>query len=100
MSTQGEDVDEIRMKNRTRGRLRRKNSERKSAQVRCTDRRFVRKSDRNFENSWEMIISEHGTTRLKYMRDEPQDTVDALQVQYDTESIIISFQLKFAKRHR
>ena len=88
MLTQGEDVDEIRMKNRTRGRLRRKNSEWKSARVRCTDRCFARKSDRNFENSWEMIISEHGRTRLKYMRDEPQDTVDALQVQYEQMDVI------------
>ena len=35
-----------------------------------------------------MIISEHGRTRLKYMRDEPQDTVDALQVQYEQMDVI------------
>ena len=56
--------------NRARGDsgTRRENGKQKLAQVRCTDRRFTRKSDGNFENSGEMIIFEHGRTSLKYMR--------------------------------
>ena len=35
-----------------------------------------------------MIISEHRRTRLKYMRDKPQDTDNVVQVQYEQTNII------------
>ena len=35
-----------------------------------------------------MMISEHGKTRLKYMRDEPQDADDVVQVRYEQTNII------------
>ena len=34
------------------------------------------------------VISEHRRTRLKYMRDEPQDADDAVQVRYKQTNII------------
>ena len=34
------------------------------------------------------MIFEHGRPRLKYMRDEPQDTDNAVQVQYEQTNTI------------